>query len=210
MGIEIRHESAATLEEYARIPIAFDVSEVFDVAAEGSNRFTLTARPLTHSYSKDYDAIGDGPVEWPQRFDVSNWAFFAAFANGQRIAGAIVAYRTANMDMLEGRDDLAALWDIRVAPPARRRGVGAALFGAAATWASGAGCRHLKVETQNNNVAACRFYAQQGCVLRAAHWGVYPELPGEVQLLWYKDLAHDGTAGFYPHRADTPRVSVQP
>ena len=90
--------------------------------------------------------------------------------------------------MLEGRSDLAVLWDIRVLPENRRRGVGAALFGAAEAWALARHCRQLKVETQNVNVAACRFYAHRGCVLRAAHDGVYPEWPDEAQLLWYKDL----------------------
>jgi GNAT superfamily N-acetyltransferase len=93
--------------------------------------------------------------------------------------------------MLEGRADLAVLWDIRVAPAARRHGVGTALFEAAQIWALDNGCRQLKIETQNINVAACRFYARQGCVLRAARHGVYPECPDEIQLLWYKDMSAD-------------------
>jgi GNAT superfamily N-acetyltransferase len=97
--------------------------------------------------------------------------------------------------MFEGRSDLAVLWDIRVAPSTRRCGVGAALFEAAEAWASAKGCRQLKVETQNVNVAACRFYARRGCELRATHGGAYSELPDEIQLLWYKDLVHHGTAG---------------
>jgi hypothetical protein len=44
------------------------------------------------------------------------------------------------------------------------------------------------VETQNINVPACRFYAAQGCELRGIHPNTYPELPHEVQLLWYLDL----------------------
>ena len=67
--------------------------------------------------------------------------------------------------MLEGRHDLAVLWDIRVAPSSRRRGVGAALFCAATEWAAATGYQELKVETQNVNVAACRFYGRHGCEL---------------------------------------------
>jgi ribosomal protein S18 acetylase RimI-like enzyme len=59
-----------------------------------------------------------------------------------------------------------------------------------------AGLVELKVETQNNNVPACRFYARHGFQLRQAVWGAYPQLPSEVQLLWYKRLdearAHSG------------------
>jgi hypothetical protein len=50
------------------------------------------------------------------------------------------------------------------------------------------GCRRLKVETQNTNVPACRLYASQGCTLGAIHRFAYPELPEEIQLLWYKDV----------------------
>jgi hypothetical protein len=53
----------------------------------------------------------------------------------------------------------------------------------------------MKVETQNINVPACRFYAKQGFALGAAHHFVYPALPEEVQLLWYKDLGTPPDAG---------------
>jgi hypothetical protein len=64
------------------------------------------------------------------------------------------------------------------------------------TWARARGCLHLKVETQNINMAACRFYEQEGCVLRTVQRGAYPELPEEVQLLWFKDLPRRTQAGF--------------
>ena len=55
------------------------------------------------------------------------------------------------------------------------------------------GCRLLKIETQNVNVAACCFYAAQGCTLggvnRFAYLGAYGAAhPDEVQLIWYYDL----------------------
>ena len=68
--------------------------------------------------------------------------------------------------MLEGRRDLAALWDIRVSPNARRQGVGSALFERVEAWAGLHGCRQLRIETQNTNVQACRVYERQGCQLR--------------------------------------------
>jgi ribosomal protein S18 acetylase RimI-like enzyme len=99
------------------------------------------------------------------------------------------------MIMLEGRDNLAVLWDIRVAPEARGQGVGSALFRSAEEWAKARGCRQLKVETQNINVAACRFYARQGCVLIRVDRHAYPELPEETQLLWYKVLSDGAPSG---------------
>jgi ribosomal protein S18 acetylase RimI-like enzyme len=94
--------------------------------------------------------------------------------------------------MLGGRDDIAVLWDIRVSPEARGAGLGSALFQATAGWAVARGCEWLKVEPQNVNVAACRFYQKMGCTLGAIDRFAYPDLPGEVQLLWWKALAARG------------------
>jgi GNAT superfamily N-acetyltransferase len=194
-GIDAIEDLVPVLTEYGGIPIAFEVSEVFDVVAEADAGVRLEARRVPFPYLKDYDAIGENPMRWAQRFDLSNWGFFSAFSGAQCVGRAAVAYDTSTLEMLEGRRDLALLWDIRVAPSVRRRGVGSALFDAAVTWACARGCLQLKVETQNTNVAACRFYEQEGCVLQTVQRGAYPELPDEVQLLWFKDLLRRTQAG---------------
>ena len=188
MGIDVIEEPVTALAEYGGIPIVFEVSEIFDVIAEADGGVRLEARPVPVPYVKDYDAVADNPMRWAERFDLLKWGFFSASRGAQCVGRAAVARDTSTLDMLEGRSDLALLWDIRVAPKARRRGVGSALFDAAVTWARSRRCLQLKVETQNINVAACRFYAKQGCKLRAVHSGAYPKFPAEVQLLWFKDL----------------------
>jgi GNAT superfamily N-acetyltransferase len=191
MRFQVSEEESANLdwEDYARIRISFDVRRVFDVEVRdsGFGGFALAERKLEVPFLKDYDAL-ESPREWPRSFDVSNWGFFAARSAEGRVGGATVAFGTAGLTMLENRRDLAVLWDIRVADEARGQGVGAALFLAVEKWAIARGCRRLKAETQNINVPACRFYARQGCVLGAIHRFAYPELPNEVQLLWYKRL----------------------
>lgn len=187
--IEISEEPATSLTDYAAVPIAFEVVTVFDVTGRDGGGFVLTERRLEAPFVKDYDAIeGEHPSLWAARFDVTRWGVLAARAGGRRVGGAVVAFDTPGLDVLEGRRDLAVLWDIRVAPESRGRGVGAALFAAAEAWAAPRGCRRLKVETQNVNARACKFYARQGCALAAANPGAYPGLPGEIQLLWYKDI----------------------
>lgn len=198
MDLGISEEPIAGLSAYARIPIAFEVTRVFDVSTTGTARggTTLSERALDAPYVKDYDAIeGEGPTTWPERFDVSRWGLFAARLGNRRVGGAAVAFRTPGLTMLEGRDDLAVLWDIRVSPDARGQGVGSGLLRAAEAWATARGCRQMKVETQNINVPACHFYAKQGFALGAAHHFAYPALPDEIQLLWYKDLAIPSDAG---------------
>jgi GNAT superfamily N-acetyltransferase len=189
MTIDVVEEPMTALAEYALLPIAFPVDQVLDVTARAEGGFALFARGLEVPYVKDYDAVdGEGPLHWSRRFDVSNWTLFTARVAGSRVGGTTVAFDTPGLTMLEGRRDLSVLWDIRVAPNARGKGIGSALFEKVEAWARSHRCRQLKVETQNINVPACRFYARHGCELRAVHHAAYPELPEEIQLLWYKDL----------------------
>lgn len=190
MRIDVSEEPASDLQDYAQIRMSFEVRDVLDVqpSNDGSGGFILSERRLPVPYLKDYDAV-ESPLQWPRSFDLSNWGFFAARAEGRRVGGAAVAFDTAGLTTPEDRRDIAVLWDIRIAAEARRQGVGAALFRAVEKWAVAKGCRRLKVETQNINVPACRFYAKQGCVLGSIHRFAYPDLPTETQLLWYKDLS---------------------
>jgi GNAT superfamily N-acetyltransferase len=193
MTLEIRQEAPTqgALSEHGRISIAFVVDRILEVtlADGGLGGMSLTVTPVADPYVKDYDAIAGGePGGWAQRFDVSNWGLIGACQDGTRVGGAVIAFRTADLHMLDGRDDVAVLWDIRVAPGQRGAGVGSALFRAAASWASARGCEWLKIETQNINVAASCFYQKMGCTLGAIDRFAYPELPGEVRLLWWKAL----------------------
>ena len=187
--IDVFEESTTTLAEYARIPIAYEVSQILAVEADGHSGFALSKHSIDAPYMKDYDANKEeGPAQWARRFDMSNWTLFAAYREGRRVGGAAIAFKTADIDMLEGREDIAILWDIRVTPEARGNGVGSALFQAAEVWAKAKGCKQLKVETQNINVPACGFYEAQGCVIGSIRHFAYPEFPEEIQILWYKDL----------------------
>jgi GNAT superfamily N-acetyltransferase len=150
MDMEIVEESITVAPELARIPISFEVESVFDVSAPcgGLGGLILSERRLDAPYVKDYDtAEGEHPAQWAARFDVSNWGLIGAHSNGARVGGAVVAFNTQGVNMLEGRRDLAVLWDIRVSPGSRAQGVGFALFRAVEAWAAARGCRQLKIET---------------------------------------------------------------
>src|SRR4030095_3717676 len=126
MRIEGIEEPITSLGEYASIPIAFEVGSILQVQASpnGLGEFLLTEQHLDAPYVKDYDSIdGEGPSQWAKGFDMSTWALFAARAAGRRVGGAAVAFGTPGLTLLEGRDDLAVLWDIRVLPESRSQGV---------------------------------------------------------------------------------------
>lgn len=193
MSLDIQQEAVTltALQEHAAVSIAFVVDRILEVtvADGGLGGLSLTETAVAHPYVKDYDALqGADPVRWLERFDTSNWGLIRGRRGGRMVGGAVVAFNTPGVCMLGGRDDIAALWDIRVSPEERGAGHGSALFQAAAGWAVARGCGWLKVETQNVNVAACRFYQKMGCTLGAIDRFAYLELPGEVQLLWWKAL----------------------
>src|SRR2546423_569936 len=182
MSVRIHQESPDALLDYARIPIAFEAGSVMVPTGSGPNHdLALTERPLAAAFRKDYDAIpNEEPASWRRQFDLSHWVFFGAFANDERVGGAAVVMRAPDIDLLEGRGDLGLLWDIRVAPEARRSGIGGALLDAVERWSRDQDAHWLKVETQNTNVAACRFYARHGFALRTVNPQAYPALPNEM------------------------------
>jgi ribosomal protein S18 acetylase RimI-like enzyme len=189
--IEIREEPLSRLADYGHLSIAFTVSSIFDLARQNCDPNTLmnSERRLELPYEKDYDQIpGNKPMDWAANFDISNWGLFSAQVNDKIVGEAIIAYTTDNLILLEGRTDLAVLWDIRISPKCRGRGVGSALLLGCENWAEAKGCKSLKIETQNINVPACKFYAKHGYELSAIHPFAYPELPDEIQLIWQKTL----------------------
>src|SRR5262245_11978042 len=130
MTIEIREEPL-DLVEYARVPIAFRVERIFalTVRTDGTLGFELDEHALSEPLLKDYDAEpGNHPTDWARRFDVSRWGLVSAWDGDLRVGGAIIAVDTPDLHALEGRGDLAVLWDLRVAPEMRRVGVGRELF----------------------------------------------------------------------------------
>jgi GNAT superfamily N-acetyltransferase len=192
---DIREVGPESLHTYAKIPISFTVKSIYriKVVEQGLGGFKLVEEKVT-PYNKDYDRLelaGEGPLAWEKEFDVRSWGFLMAFYQDIPCGAAAIAINTPGVHMLEGRGDLAVLWDLRVHPKRRGRGFGEKLFKRSVVWAKARGCNRMKIETQNINVPACRFYAQMGCELGAIHRHAYqgkPDLCKEVMLLWYIDL----------------------
>ncbi len=90
--------------------------------------------------------------------------------------------------MLEGRDDLAVLWDLRVDESYKHQGIGQSLFNIAKKWAVDNNFNQLKVECQNTNYNAVKFYHKQGMILSAINEYAYKDCPNEIQLIWYLNL----------------------
>ena len=191
---QIRQINIPEIDAYEKIPMSFRVDSVFDVEIvnSGLGGFRLTERPVADPWVKDYLAIEHTVLPgWIDDFTGEGWAFFLAEVDGMPIGGATVASRTPSANMLDGRDDLALLWDIRVYPLHQHSGVATALVNRVIEWSKAEGLTQLKIETQNINVPGCRFYASMGCELRGVVHHAYaedPDLKDEIMFLWWLDL----------------------
>lgn len=197
--IEITEQSGVALAEIEQIPISFTSDGKLlvgptELEPTEKNSFSTSELLIECPYFKDYDALdGNGPQSWLRAFDLSNWCHFLAHEDRLLAGSILIAFDTDGIDMLEGRNDLAVIWDLRVTPEARRRGIGNGLMKVAEDWAHQMGCSELKVETQDINLPACKFYQRNGFLLREANAGAYPDCPKEMQLIWTKPLMTEET-----------------
>jgi GNAT superfamily N-acetyltransferase len=191
MNLTIIEINPDQLGEYDRVPSRFEVRTILepDLINNGLGGIALRETNVDKPYIKDYDTVGDMPSDMPGRFDIHNWAFFLAKAGKETAGAATVAFDTTGIFMLEARKNLSVLWDIRVRP--QFRGAGIALLKHAAEWSKERGCTQMKIETQNVNVPACRFYERMGARLGEIHQYGYAAIPAvahETMLCWYLDL----------------------
>ncbi|MFN7480280.1 MAG: GNAT family N-acetyltransferase [Armatimonadota bacterium] len=177
--MEIEEVTPAELASYGQVPIRFWVRE----------RWTPTGFvPVANPWEKEYDVPGNRPQDWHLHFDLARWGFLVARFEDQVIGGTAICRDTPGVDLLEDRPDLAHVWDIRIDPQFRGEGVGRRLWQHVEAWCRAHGVSELRVESQDINAPACRFYARMGCELLSVNPGAYPELPDEIQLIWGKQL----------------------
>lgn len=177
----IQEESIASLAQHAHVPTSFWVRSRLKVEC-----LPEFVEERVSPFEKDYDQL-EAPFSWRTQFDTRMWTILSAWDGDERIGGLVIAQRTPGLTMLEGRNDIAAIWDIRVSNTWRHRGVGKSLMQAVDYWARQQGIRELKVETQDINVPACRLYRYAGFRLAEVNPGAYPGL-NETQLIWRKPL----------------------
>jgi ribosomal protein S18 acetylase RimI-like enzyme len=189
LNIEIREVTKEHLNEYVKIPMWFKVTSKFNLNKVNGGLGGITFDEIVVApYIKDL-SLYDKPLEWSKRFDISNWGFFIAYDNDLPIGGATLAYNTEGVKLLSNRKDITVLWDLRVAPEYKSMGIGSKLFSFVVNWSKERNCKQIKIETQNNNVPACKFYAKQGAVLAEINeYAYYGEDDDEVMLIWYLDL----------------------
>ncbi len=132
--------------------------------------------PVEAPYDKSYGFDGD---ELHGYLDGDGLALFVAEAAAGPVAYAAVS---------RGWNGYAVVDDIAVDAAHRGGGTGRRLMDAVVGWARLEMLEGVRLETQSNNLAACRFYRRYGFVLGGYDRYLYTPLhPGtnEVALFWY-------------------------
>lgn len=136
-------------------------------------REELSSEPWEKRYPND-DCNYSEYIGSPDR------AVYLAYADG-RCVGQIILRRDWNR--------YAFIEDICVARSSRGQGIGTALLQRAIEWARSIGLNGLALETQDNNVLACRFYAKCGFSIGGVNTMLYRNFSepycDETAIFWY-------------------------
>jgi len=136
-------------------------------------RYSVIAIP---PYEKTYPP---NQIEYDAYIRNPEQCVFLAHCDGA-LAGELIVRRWWN--------NFAYLEDITVKTAYRRQGIGRALVNRAIDWARSRQLPGIMLETQNNNVAACRFYERCGFELggfdRHLYRALHPDTR-EIALYWY-------------------------
>jgi len=125
--------------------------------------------------------------DWTTFIDNPDKVIYLAYVDGQvagQVAGQIILWKNWN--------GYGYIQDIAVDIHFRRQRIGRRLIEQAITWAKERGLPGLMLETQDNNVAACRLYTACGFHLGGFDYELYQAIdPGteEVALYWYFTFA---------------------
>jgi len=192
MAISVREIPPDAYPNYAEIDPSYEVTSVLKVVPtdRGLAGLQFVEEAVAQPYRKGADSPEDSPALWPPRGETGEFVAFLATEDDLPVGGAAAIVNPAGAFLFERRDALAGLWDIRVHPKHRHRQIGSQLLLHAADWAKKRGCSQMRVECQNVNVAACRFYARH-CTLGGVErhgYAACADVAHEAMFLWYRDL----------------------
>ena len=142
-----------------------------------NDEWTYTEELLSDPYMHSYP---DDDTDYSEYIDHPDKTVFLAYVEGS-FAGRIIVRKDWNK--------YAFIEDISVLKSFRGQGAGTALIRKTAEWAKSEGMNGLALETQDNNLLACRFYSKCGFVLGAVNTMLYRNLDkpfcDSVALYWY-------------------------
>ena len=186
--IEIRALTEVDIPQLPTIRPTYKSTSVLAVEHSGegiTQGWQLIERPLPQPFDKGslYDFGADNQEEIRERMQRSEDTY-------QRVAdyeGLLVGFLDVEIHYW---NNTLFVWNLMVDLDYRQNGIGRRLWHRARDFAKQAGVRAIMVETQNTNVAACRFYERMGCKLAGLNEALYDNADAdtgdaaEVALYW--------------------------
>lgn len=168
--VKINRQNAADINK-ANQP--FDIiGKIKPMFSDG--KWTYTEELYENSYVKEYR---NSDFNCDTYIDNSEKAVFFAYSD-MECAGQIVLKRDWNK--------YAFIEDICAAKSFRGQGIGTSLIQTAIEWAKKSDLKGLALETQDNNLLACRFYAKCGFVIGSVNTMLYRNFNNEeFAVFWY-------------------------
>ncbi len=173
--MRVRPAVRSDLAKLASCDYSFPITEValgpFD--REKVSDRTIDVPPHRKTYDFSSEALG-GHLERPEH------QLFVA----EEIVGQPVGYAAASVAW----NRFVSVDDLAIDAANRRAGAGRRLMDIVVAWADRMKAPGLRLETQANNVAACRFYESYGFVLGGHDRHLYAGMVAnahEVALFWY-------------------------
>jgi len=192
----IRPLTTADIPRLSEIDAEFESERFLDVIKTSSGlevSWRLVERPLVPPFrSSSYSLNRQQCQEVGARLREGDGLYLVAqVADSGKLA--------ALLDMERERwRDTANVWNILVDRAYRRRGLGRELMNRAIAWARAQGLRAITLETQTNNLAACRFYQALGFKLCGIDDHFYSNDDigmKEVAIFWWYELDSPSLAG---------------
>ncbi|GEN07681.1 streptothricin acetyltransferase [Myxococcus fulvus] len=181
--MRIEHVEKLTAAELSGSDFSFDVEEEAVAPFDGP---TLSRTVPVTRYTKRYELEAD----LVETTDPAQSLIVVARSDGQ-VAGYILVSRAWN--------HCAQVDDFAVARSHRRQGLARALMDEAVRWTRERGLQTIRLETQSNNVPACRFYERYGFRLGGFDRYLYSAIPSqprpEVALFWYLRVSPSPPSG---------------
>lgn len=179
MSLLIRELETNDLDNFPEIDDNFIVNARLILSLSKVNRrieYTVEDVPR---YEKSYSQNDNEELAYNEYINKPNQVIYIALLHNQ-IIGFIVLKKNWN--------HYAYIEDITVDKKYRTLGVGKRLIDQAKQWAKEGNMPGIMLETQNNNVAACKFYEKCGFVIGGFDFLIYKGLDmtnDEVAMYWY-------------------------
>ncbi|EEL87365.1 N-acetyltransferase [Bacillus cereus] len=187
MSLVIRKLEINDLDHLPEIDDSFTVNARLVLSVSKiNNRIEYTVENVPSyekSYSENQYDDDEEELAYNEYINNSNQVIYIALLHNQ-IVGVIILKKNWNR--------YAYIEDIKVDKECRELGIGRRLIEQAKKWAKEGNMPGIMLETQNNNVAACKFYEKCGFVIGGLDFLVYKginEKNDEVAIYWYLKFA---------------------